>query len=195
MSKYEFLNTLEGSLRGIPYEDKRDIMYDYEEHFRIGNENGKTEHEIATSLGDPKTIAKLYRANYTLEKARSEPSSKNILRAIFAAISLGFLNLVFVLGPFIGICAVIIALFAAAAAVTGSGIIIFLSSFIPNLMNNVHIDNSFVIPAAALFIGIGITALGALFFIGVVYLAKYFYKGTMKYLNWNISIIKDKKEC
>lgn len=195
MSKYEFLNALEGSLSGIPYEDKRDIMYDYEEHFRIGNENGKTEDEIASSLGDPKTIAKLYKANYTLEKAKGEPSSRNILKAVFAAISLGFLNLVFVLIPFTGICAIILALFAAAAAVTGSGVVIFLSSFIPYFLKYVHISNSPAIPAAALFIGIGTTALGTIFFIGVLYLAKYFYKGTMKYLNWNISIIRDKKEC
>lgn len=198
MTKSEFMNILEGLLNSIPYEDKKDIMYDYEEHFRIGLQNGKTEDEICNSLGEPKALAKLYRANYTLEVAQDRPSSANAIRAVFAAISLGFLNLVFVFGPFIAICAVVISLFVSALAVIISGIATIASPFIPILNTHVHIlgslDIASIPPIAPILIGIGTTSLGLLFIIGDLYIAKYFYKVTMKYLKWNISIITDKKE-
>ena len=37
-------------------QDQADILNDYEEHFRIGLENGKTEAEIAGSLGSPEEL-------------------------------------------------------------------------------------------------------------------------------------------
>lgn len=195
VNKSDFLNTLEDALNNIPYEDKKEIMYDYEEHFRIGAENGKTEDEICKSLGDPKVLAKLYKANYTFEIAREQPSSKNILRAVFSTISLGFLNLVFVFGPFIALCAVVLAFFMSGFAVTISGISLFLSTFIPWFSHHMHIGLSYISPLAKIFLGIGTTSLGILFIIADLYIAKYFYKGTIKYLKWNISIITNRKEC
>lgn len=194
MNKSEFLNVLERSLNGVPYEDKKEIMYDYEEHFRIGMENGKTEDEISESLGEPKTLARLYKANYRLEMAKEQPSYTNVFRAVFAAISLGFINLIFVLGPFIGLCAIVFALFVTAFAITFSGVAIFTSAFIPWVGMHVHLGVAFVSPIALIFLGIGLTALGSLFIIGDCFMAKYFYIGTVKYLKWNISIITDKKE-
>ncbi len=57
MNKEEFLEQLEERLVGIPKEDKREILQDYEEHFRVGKKKKRTEEEIAKSLGDPKEIA------------------------------------------------------------------------------------------------------------------------------------------
>lgn len=57
MSRSEFLNILAQSITHLPKEEQDEILYDYEEHFRIGLEQGKTEDEIAASLGNPHIIA------------------------------------------------------------------------------------------------------------------------------------------
>ncbi len=57
MNKREFLDLLRYYLRSYPANIINDMVADYEEHFRIGAENGKTETEIAAELGSPKDIA------------------------------------------------------------------------------------------------------------------------------------------
>lgn len=57
MSRSEFLNILAQSIAHLSKEEQDEILYDYEEHFRIGLEQGKTEDEIAESLGNPYIIA------------------------------------------------------------------------------------------------------------------------------------------
>ncbi|AKN32012.1 hypothetical protein Ccar_14525 [Clostridium carboxidivorans P7] len=187
MNKEEFMKTLEQSLENMDSYEKKDILYDYEEHFRIGFEKGKTAEEIIKELGDPKTIGKSYRASAAVEDAMENPSTKNIRKAILAALALGFFNLVIVLGPFLALAAVLISLFASAVAVFAAGIAsIFAVLFHPFLGSIVAILGN---PIAIFLLGIGTTALGILFFIGVCYLSKFFYRASIKYLKWNINII------
>jgi uncharacterized membrane protein len=72
MNRTEFMEQLDRSLGNIPFNQKRDIMYDYEEHFSIGLQSGKTEDEIAGSLGNPVNIARQYRAEYMLKNAEDK---------------------------------------------------------------------------------------------------------------------------
>lgn len=187
MNKEEFMKILKQSLGNMDIYEKEDIFYDYEEHFRIGLEKGKAEEEIIKELGDPRTIGKSYKASAAVEDAIENPSTKNIGKAILAALALGFFNLVIVIGPFIGLVAVLISLFAVAIAIFAAGVSsIFAEIFHPLLSSIVAIEGN---PIAVLFLGIGTSALGILCFIGVCYLSKFFYKATIKYLKWNINII------
>jgi uncharacterized membrane protein len=93
MNKNEFISKLDYSLKGINYEDKKEIIYDYEEHFTIGIEQGKSEEDIAAALGDPRMIAKQFRNGYLIEKAEKAKSPRNLASAIFASVGVGFLNL------------------------------------------------------------------------------------------------------
>ncbi|MDF2985985.1 MAG: rane protein-like protein [Eubacterium sp.] len=68
MTRNNFLNILAQSITHLSQEEQNDILFDYTEHFRIGMEQGKTEEEIASSLGDPELIASQY-------SPRSAPSS------------------------------------------------------------------------------------------------------------------------
>jgi uncharacterized membrane protein len=164
-------------------------MYDYEEHFRFGIESGKTEEEIVIALGDPSLIAKQYRANQTIELANTNPSTKNIFGAVLAAVSLGFFNLVIVLGPFIALVGVVFALFASAIAVIISGLALTIASIAsPIFPGIISVPLNVPLTAITLF-GVGTSALGLLFFIGVYNVAKYFSIVTIKYLKWNLSII------
>jgi len=42
MDKKEFLDSLSKYLRGIPGEDERDIVSDFEEHFEMGKKEERT---------------------------------------------------------------------------------------------------------------------------------------------------------
>lgn len=194
MNKNEYLRVLEQSLNGIPFEDKKDIMYDYEEHFTIGLQEGKTEEEIAQSLGHPRTLAKQFRANYIVNQAKSDSSTGNVFRAIFAVISLGFFNLIFVLGPFLGLIGVLIGLFATSFGLIVAGFAVFVAIFIsPFTIPFVGYTGSISVslsPIVLIFISIGLTSFGTLFFIGSSYLAKLLFRGIIKYLQMNLNIIK-----
>jgi uncharacterized membrane protein len=68
MRKKEFLEELKEYLVGISSEEKEDILQDYEEHFKIGKKNKRTESEIIKSLGDPKEIARETRRELSRSK-------------------------------------------------------------------------------------------------------------------------------
>lgn len=57
MKKKEFLEILRKNLQGLKEEDIKEIIEDYEEHFKIGKKNKRSEQEISSSLGNPKEIA------------------------------------------------------------------------------------------------------------------------------------------
>lgn len=66
----EFLTALERSLSGLDAQERREILGDYEEHFALGLAAGKTDRQIASSLGDPGQLAKLYIALKAARNAR-----------------------------------------------------------------------------------------------------------------------------
>ncbi|MFZ3085557.1 MAG: DUF1700 domain-containing protein, partial [Candidatus Hydromicrobium sp.] len=128
MNKKDFMYKLSLYLGGIPGEDRQDVISDFEEHFKEGLAEGRTEEEIADSLGDPKSLANQFKASILVSEAEKTTSAVNIIRAVFATLGLGFLNLVFILGPFIAIVAVLISLFASAIAIIAAGITVFFAS-------------------------------------------------------------------
>ena len=60
MKKREFLDLLRFYLRDMPKTVTDDIISDYEEHFAIASEKGKSEEDICKELGSPEAIAKEY---------------------------------------------------------------------------------------------------------------------------------------
>ncbi len=193
MNKNEFMSILAEQLSELSVEERNDIIYDYEEHFRVGVESGRTEEELAIGLGDPKTIAKQLKAGYLVQRAQNDVSTGNVLKAIIATIALGFFNLVFVLGPFVGAVGVLIGLFAAAIGITVAGVLVFISSIVGPLFPE-YVSFGGISPVVATFAGSGFTALGILFLIGDCYLLKGCYQLTIRYLKWNISIITGRRD-
>ena len=57
MNKTEYLKKLTDELGHMPYGDVKDIIQSMEEHFEEGINEGRSEEEIAESLGDPKELA------------------------------------------------------------------------------------------------------------------------------------------
>ena len=191
MNKKDFISKLSLYLRGVPEEDRQDVISDFEEHFKEGLAEGRTEEEIADSLGDPKSLANQLKASILVNKAGKTTSAINITRAVLATLGLGFFNLIFILGPFIAIALIPVVLFVSAIAITASGITVFFASIFGPLFPNYF--TTLVNPAVAIFGSIGITCFGILFFTGCIYLSKILYRLFVRYIKFNLRIITGKE--
>ena len=188
MNRDEFIKTLRQELSGLPRPEIEDIIYDYEEHFEIGIHKGKTEEEISKELGNPKNIAKSYKASVKITEAEKNPTAGNLFKAVLAAMALGFFNLLVVLAPFIVIVALLFSLYAISVGFIIGGVGSFFGTITaPFFPTKINIGMN---PLASISFGIGFTALGILIMLGCFYLTKLLYNGIIRYLKWNIDIIK-----
>jgi uncharacterized membrane protein len=194
MTEKQFNSILKKNLKGLEEEDKNEILSDYSEHFRLGKESGKSEEDISESLGDPAQIGKSSRVELLVDQADRESAAGNVFKAVMASFSLGFFNIVFVLGPYLGLAGVMIGLWAAAVSVMISGAVTSLavifwpiiSFFVPYAIY----PEGFAVKLAMFLAGIVMFSLGSLATIGMVKLTQLFYRGTVKYLQSNLKIIK-----
>jgi len=187
MNKKEFLNSLSKYLRGIPGDEEQDIISDFEEHFEMGKKEGRAEENIAESLGNPKALANQLKASIMADRAERETTAANITRAVFASLGLGFFNLIFILGPFLGIAGVLIGLFAAAIGITAGGITGLLGTTFAPLFPEYF--NMIINPAAGIFASIGLICFGVLFFIGDMYLSRALFRLFIRYIKFNARIV------
>ncbi len=193
MDKKKFMSELKRNLKGLSKEDREEIIEDYEEHFEVGKKKKRKESEIAESLGNPKHLAKQAKLELLVSKAEEEKSVKNILRVVFATISLSFFNLVFVVGIFFGLLAVVISLFAVGFSIAISGLAVFISGILyPVLSNYTYLFG--ISPLAVIFSGIALMAFGTLFLIGTWYVGKGFYIITIKYVKLNVRIVRGRSK-
>jgi len=196
MNKEEYLKKLTKLIYKLPKEDRQDILSDYEEHFMIGLEKGRTEEEISMALGDPKTVAKQIKAEYMVKKAEDKPSASSITRAIMAAAGLGIFNLLFFVLPTVVLTMVILALFVLGGAMVFGGILIILSSIFQPFYHNVQIltnDGGILSSLGGLAGGIGLAILGSVLLVGMTYVARWFYGLIIRYLKLNLKIIEEQK--
>jgi uncharacterized membrane protein len=198
MNKDEYLEKLTSLLKDMPKEDREDTLLDYEEHFIIGLEKGRTEEEISRALGDPETVAKQIKVEQKIKKAEDKPSVGSIFEAALAAAGLGFFNLVFIAGPVLLVGAIIVSLFVAGLAVIFAGILTVVSPLFHVLFpqQNLHllvgtgILNTLVSFAG----GIGLIIVGIIWVVLIAYIAKWFYELLIRYLKLNLRIIKGRKK-
>jgi uncharacterized membrane protein len=202
MNKADYFRELNYRLRGLPERERQNILSVYEELFQKAAQNGKNEEDIAESLGYPripnwegvKDRQPLQSSlNYSGRPNPEPPSytnpypnpyapkSESGFKAIIASIALGFFNLVFVLGPFIAICGVIVALYASSAAFLISPLLLFIG----NAWTNASSDMLLLVFSMAALLGIGI-----LLTVFTLWFSKHFFKLTWKYIRFNVKIIK-----
>lgn len=187
MNKEEFMKNIKKNLTGLPQDEIADIVYDYDEHFRIGKENGKSEEEISSSLGNPKQLAKMFVVDNYLKKAEKNSNYKNVLRAIIATGFLGFMNLFLVFTPLMVIALLILTIFIIGIAFVGAGIMCILGVVINPLINIIVIDmNVFSFVCFQL----TMTCIGIIMVIGILMASKVLSKYFICYLKWNIKFIK-----
>ncbi len=98
MTREKFLDDLRAGLRGLPQSEMDDIVSDYAAHFADAMNAGRSEVEIAASLGDPAHLANELGAEAKLQRWEISRSPRNFLRAGSAVIGLQAFNL-FILLP------------------------------------------------------------------------------------------------
>lgn len=192
MNQVEFLSQLRRALGGLPEAEKTEILAEYEEHFRMAREAGKSDEEISQALGNPRLLGRSFRVDSLLEEGKTGGKLTSVLRAIFASLSLGFFNIVVVLGPFVALLGVLAGLWACAVsmALSGVGVILMIiaSPFLPHLVHVTGIGIPFL-----LFASIGVSALGLLAVIGMWFLTRWFVFAVAKYAQLNARIVMNRR--
>ena len=197
MNKEEYFEKLTKLLKEIPKDEREDILSDYEEHFRIGMENGRTEEELSRALGDPKTVAKQIKAEYKITKAENEPSANSIIEAVIAAAGLGLINIIFVALPALGFAAIILTLFVVGLGVIFTGILAILSPLLHLIFPSIihfPLSNGIIGNLVVVLGGVGLTVLGTIWVAAMAYVAKWFYNLALRYLRLNLRIIKGRTD-
>jgi uncharacterized membrane protein len=180
MNKEQFLAKMNDALKRLPSTEREDILQDFREHFEVGLSEGKKEEEIARGLGSPQQIAKEMVASYRLEQVEESASTGNVLRAVWAVIGLGFFNLVIVLGPFVALAGIVFSGWAA-----GLGFILTPILYLLNVVIHPEIFAWF-----DLFFALFLSGLGIFIAIGMFYVTRWLFKGFVKYLNFNVRMVK-----
>jgi uncharacterized membrane protein len=181
MNKEMFINELNQHLEKIPLEDRKEIIYDYEEHFDIGISEGKSEEEISNSLGNPKTIAKELLLDYRVQQAEKDSNIVTVSRAVLAFIGLGFLNLMILFPPFMAIVGGLFGIWIAAIAMTVSPLLTLIPGFL-YAFDAIYLS---LLLKSLVACGAGLI----LIFIAT-YVTKYFIILVIKYLKYNLRVIK-----
>lgn len=194
MKRNEFLFELDKELEGLPQQVRSEMLRDYDEHFGSGLEQGRTEAEIAESLGDPHILGRELKSQYVGGSVYNAPPPRrpsfSIMHSLFMTLGLGMFNLIFVLGPYLGLAGILIGLWAAAFGLSLSGVVVLIVSVFP-FIGDAHLlftDSglSFMTITTG---SVALTALGLLFGIGCWYVTKAYFKLTVKYLSWNFKRI------
>ncbi len=191
MQKDEFLSQLRQAIKALSVDEQEEILADYDEHFRMGIADGRTETEIASALGDPRSLGKEYAAISLVNRAEESPSARGLGRAVIATVGLGLFNLFVVFLPFLILVLMLVLILIIGFSLTCAGpfltgyAILTLAGLLP-----IELDTP---PLAALFFGIGITSSGLLLMALDYWLTRICYRQGIRYLRWNIAVISGKE--
>jgi uncharacterized membrane protein len=194
-TEQEYLHTLKVRLSGyVSREDLDDILADYAEHFSIGKSEGRSEEELCRSLGSPDDVAKEIRATYLVKKAEQARSPENIWHAVMATLGLGLFNLAFVLIPFILLIVFLVIIFMVGLVMLVTGPILLLVAVMQLIGFTVPVS-WWSSPFEGIFISIVFTIAGVVMVMLDFHLARTFYRLAIRYLKWNIRVIRGGEEA
>ncbi|MGA2918480.1 HAAS signaling domain-containing protein [Methanoregula sp.] len=188
-NEQDYLNTLKDRLTGhVSREDLDDILSDYAEHFSIGKSEGRSEEDLCRALGSPDDVAREIRASYLVKKAEQSCGARNIWSAVVATLGLGLFNLAVVLVPFILLIALLTVIFVAGVVLVILGPLLLLVSIVQML--GITVSTPWASPLAGIVISVGISVAGIFLIVAALGLGKFFYRVGIRYLKWNIRIIR-----
>ncbi|GGI43140.1 HAAS signaling domain-containing protein [Mammaliicoccus stepanovicii] len=181
MNKKTYLSTLNKYLKHLPDEDRADIIAEYETHFISGKEDGQSEEMIADELGKPKEIAKEINATLAIDRAENNNKMSNVWHAIISVMGLGILNFFVILIPIVAIVSILLSFMAITLTLLLTPTALLIKGVYNGFNTILHAD---------IFIVVASFGLGLMFFTVTYLLTKWSFKVFVKYLRWNISIIK-----
>lgn len=180
MNKKEFFEQIKATTKRLPKRERKDILRDMEEHFEFAEQEGMSEIEIVHTLGSPSKIGKEMVAVYNMEQVESKKSFKNIASVVWSVLGLSLLNFIIVLAPLILAVSILLS-----GGVISLSLSISVGVFIVNILFHPSFFEWFEFFSSLVFTGVGL-----LLFIVVYHLSKGFITIFIRYLKWNIRIVK-----
>ncbi|MFB0636362.1 hypothetical protein ACEPP6_13900 [Bacillus rugosus] len=179
MNQELFLQELSKALKPLSEEERNEVLFDFKEHITEGMKEGRPEADIIREFGSPKQIAKELLQDVMETAPAEQRPKKNLFHMACSAIAISFLNLIFVLGPAIGLLGVFVGLCGAALALSVSPII-FVGMVL--FQTNPHMVLEF-------FLSLVFGSLGLLSCIGLWYLGKRLYSMILLYIKYNLKLV------
>lgn len=180
MNKEQYLKKLAANLSKLKVPNVEEILGDIAEYFDCAMRDGESVEEICARLGEPKKLAREYRAQHFIAQAHAKASPRSMARAFASSAALGIINFLYVLFV-VTVGYIILAAFYVASVCIALGGVAALVAGVPLAGLT---GPGFV--AATVFAGIAVICVGILAFIGTMKLAGLFKKANMKFLT-NIS--------
>ncbi|ESQ92380.1 DUF1700 domain-containing protein [Asticcacaulis benevestitus] len=125
MTRIEFLDRLCKGLTGLPPATLKEIMADYEAHFKDAAAEGRSESEVAAALGDPERLARELKAEAGVKSWDEAKTPSNATAAIVGILGLGALDILILLPLLGGVVGTLIGIFAAAIGGFIAGGVVF----------------------------------------------------------------------
>lgn len=191
MHRDEYLRILASAVSSLPESERREILADYDEHFVIGMAEGRTDVDIASALGDPRSIGREFAALSLVKRAEENPSAGYLSRAVIATVGLGIFNLLVVFVPFVILILILATILVIGFSLACAGP--FLTGYAVLTLAGVTIMQLDSPPVAMVFYGIGMTSLGLLCVALDFWLMKVLYRQAITYLKWNIAVISGRE--
>ena len=177
MNKEQYLKKLAANLSKLKVPNVEEILADIAEYFDCAMRDGESAEEICTRLGDPKKLAREYRAEHCIEQMHTKASPRSVAQAFLSSAALGTINFLYVLFV-VAVGYIVIAAFYVASVGIALGGIAAMVAGIPlaALMGT-------GVVAVVVFVGIAVICAGILAFIGTMKLAGVFRRANMAFLN------------
>lgn len=180
MNQKQFMGGLRDELSHLSEEEIAEILADYEEHFAEGRRQGRSEEDIARSLGHPRTIARHVMADRDVKAAGSTRSFSGFLRATLSAIGTGMRNALLIVGPFVASAIILLAFLGMGIVLLLGGIGVMIAVLVQTaLMPDLYLRFN---PNGAALAAFGFACIGGLLVMAGVRLASTLYDIALKHL-------------
>lgn len=189
MTKDKWIHELKVGLKGLSKDEIEEIVADYNEYFYDAKENGREEEEVTGALGDPKRLAKQFKTDSTIKKAQANMSLPNILRAVFAIVTLSIFNIVIMVGPITAVLGLIAGGIMTGISLFGGGILGLIAVLIFGSKAFIGLSFSLTIMIAVL-LGLFFGSLGILILIVDFWFGKWIFNLLVKYFRFNFDIVR-----
>lgn len=194
MKRSEWLVKLEQEMSRLGIERVREAVADYEEHFAIAMDAGKSEEEICEKLGDPVTVAKAHQVDRMVTsalpagKAAGPMDMQGILRATLRVLILTPLNFFLLIGPFIVIASLLFTgwILAVVFGLLSLGATVLALISVPFLVIEFWSAGSMLFGSLA-FVGFTVLGIMTLWVLTRVLLTWF-----VSYLQWNVNFVLEK---
>ncbi len=199
MDEHKFIIELEKALSKLPKTQRDDILADYRSHVFEARERGKSDAEIAESLGDPKTLARSFIAEYHIRSLRPTAEGQavsqtiyHMFRAFLVVTAILLFNFFFMLWPFLFVAFLLLLGWLVAASLAGVSFSAMIAIIFGKLTGGVVLS----LPSkfALAFFSLAGVGLGVLLALLAWILSKWFLNFLLVYIKTNLKVMGAKGE-